>query len=903
MKTIHYLHHTHWDREWYRSQGAFRVRLVSTMDLLLKTLDEQEKLKYFILDGQCKIIEDYLQVKPNQFNLIKKLVQENKLIIGPWFIQPDMFLVASESLLRNLQIGINYAKSNFGNVMEIGWIPDAFGQISQTPQIFDQFGFNSIFSWRGFAKTDTKYNYFMWEAPNKKKLINIHFYLGYGFFRYLDSNEYVAKEQLLTNIEKFVDRTFSDNIMFTGGSDHASVQTNLADILEKVNPLLASSDYEIKQSTPQILIDEIKQYVEENNFDIETFKGEAKSPKMGRIHAGIASTRQDLKRLNKVYENLLVDVVEPLNVIMKTLKMPSNIQLCIHAWKYLLENQFHDSIYSSSPEDVNINVANRYDEIKQVTFELIFEALRYTRDRCDVLNNRYPIVLFNTLAFNRSSYTYLKIPRKFADFTIYDENNNEVYYEIVNDYKFDFMSKDFLGILDLNSFEDAKNNHANSMYYDVVKIYVEDMEASGYKVYSYENKKPSVNKTTNLVVNDNIVENKLIKVEFNNNGTINVTNKLNNVKNENLLTLINKGDCGDEYNYSWPVNDTIFNSTDVSCVEITKLTQSSTDVKFKISYNWDVPASTSIESRSNKLVTNNVQIFVSINAFDATIDVDFKVKNNSCDQITLVRMPRITNQTTHVSGDDFYFITRDNQIEDASKWKEQGLTEMPLAMYSFKNILHFDQKQDQSLNIFTDSLTEYEIVDNKHLDLTLFRSVSHLGKANLVTRPGRASGYNLPTPTSQMLDELEFNLKINFNQNNHNQIFNEYKNSYTQLLSVAHRLTNTDPEEWFWENRYFEDIECKLKSSAKNIEIDATQVALSAVVEDIDTGHDTLRLFNANDEVVTNIKIKLNDYKCSKVNEVKLNKEIINELEIVNNEVVIVNIQPYSFTTIELIKE
>ena len=53
--------HTHWDREWYASFQAFRVRLVDMMDSLLEILRTDPEFQ-FTLDGQTVLLEDYLEI-------------------------------------------------------------------------------------------------------------------------------------------------------------------------------------------------------------------------------------------------------------------------------------------------------------------------------------------------------------------------------------------------------------------------------------------------------------------------------------------------------------------------------------------------------------------------------------------------------------------------------------------------------------------------------------------------------------------------------------------------------------------------------------------------------------------------------------------------------------------------
>ena len=61
--TVHVVPHTHWDREWYFTLEEFRYRLIKLMDRLLDAM-ERGAIEYFQMDGQTIMLEDYLQVRP-----------------------------------------------------------------------------------------------------------------------------------------------------------------------------------------------------------------------------------------------------------------------------------------------------------------------------------------------------------------------------------------------------------------------------------------------------------------------------------------------------------------------------------------------------------------------------------------------------------------------------------------------------------------------------------------------------------------------------------------------------------------------------------------------------------------------------------------------------------------------
>ena len=76
-------------------------------DLLIEILKSNDEYKYFTYDGQTAVLDDYLKIRPQNREIISKYVKEGRILIGPWYTQPDLALVSGESLLRNLIIGSN----------------------------------------------------------------------------------------------------------------------------------------------------------------------------------------------------------------------------------------------------------------------------------------------------------------------------------------------------------------------------------------------------------------------------------------------------------------------------------------------------------------------------------------------------------------------------------------------------------------------------------------------------------------------------------------------------------------------------------------------------------------------------------------------------------------------------
>lgn len=96
------------------------------------------------------------------------------------------------------------------------------------------------------------------------------------------------------------------------------------------------------------------------------------------------------------------------------------------------------------------------------------------------------------------------------------------------------------------------------------------------------------------------------------------------------------------------------------------------------------------------------------------------------------------------------------ELDDIKDWKEKGYKDMPINSFPNDGLVS-NGKQ----NIMTSGTNEVYI-ENK-VNIILYRGVDFLGKPELNTRPGSASGLTMkcPTPESQLNKELLLNFRIN----------------------------------------------------------------------------------------------------------------------------------------------
>ena len=243
MKKVHIVPHMHWDREWYFTTEESRILLVNNMEEILDMLENNENYPYYVMDGQTAILEDYLAVKPENKDRIKRLVQKGKLIIGPWYTQTDEMVVGGESIVRNLLYGIKDCKE-FGDYMKVGYLPDSFGQSSQMPQILNGFGIKHSMFWRGCSeRKGTNKTEFYWESDDGSKVLAQILPLGYAIGKYLP----VEEEQLKKRMDKYIPvlerGATTENLILPNGHDQMPIQKNIFDVIDKLKLLYPDKEF------------------------------------------------------------------------------------------------------------------------------------------------------------------------------------------------------------------------------------------------------------------------------------------------------------------------------------------------------------------------------------------------------------------------------------------------------------------------------------------------------------------------------------------------------------------------------------------------------------------------------------------------------------------------------------
>ena len=436
MRNLYVISHTHWDREWYRPFQSFRLKLVHLIDGMLDILEHDSEFKHFMLDGQTIILDDYLYMRPEKEAVLREHIRKGRILIGPWHILPDMFLVGPESHVRNLLQGDRTARK-FGHKMMIGYMPDSFGHIGQIPQILRGFGMETASLWRGVDDGPTE---FWWQAPDGSRVLMAYLREGYGNGADLPADNLELFTKMISEKGDALARfSTTSNQLIMYGTDHMEPPRNTSEAIGYADEMLR--DTHVIHSTLPDYVAAVKTAIEKQKPDLPTVIGELRACRRMHLLPGVLSTRMWIKQRNAASENLLTKWVEPFSTWQELIPGESiqtdligqKAELVRQTWRLLMENHPHDSICGCSIDQVHEEMKVRFDQVDQVGEELTRQSLGALANniRTGSTSGRLALVVFNPLAGPRTDVVHatFELSPDLFEFDLVDERDIPVPYQ------------------------------------------------------------------------------------------------------------------------------------------------------------------------------------------------------------------------------------------------------------------------------------------------------------------------------------------------------------------------------------------------------------------------------------------------------------------------------------------
>ncbi|POP42672.1 alpha-mannosidase [Superficieibacter electus] len=725
--------HTHWDREWHKTFEEYRVRLVAFFDNLIDLLEHDPEYRSFLMDGQTIVLEDYLAIKPYKKQQLQQLIKEKRIIVGPWYIQPDEFIPGGEFQIRNLLIGQQVAEE-FGETMQVGYLPDSFGQAAQIPQLLQGFGIEYAVFWRGLTEEECPDLDFIWQSNDGSTVKTTVLAEGYGNARMLnaslDNNVGVIQE----NIEKLYAKSGKHNLLLMCGFDQRNANPQLPDIIKALNEQMPAHQFTLS-TLEEYLAAAFRTGVK------KTVTGEFRKGKYMRVHVSIGMTRMDIKQENYHTQTLMQRIAEPLMSCASLQGLDYSRELARQAYKYILQNHAHDSICCVCTDSTHEQMMQRYHSARQIAKVLADDAFTFISHNIAWQQAGVPVVLFNLSGTARRGLEKITLVTGLEHFRMVDGEQRPV--------KMDIISKAVFNQNDVQIEIGSKNEDVLLYQYELLVDV--DFTGFGYQTL-YMQQHNAIANSANQPLFDRqtaTFTTDYFRLHIQPNGALTYTDRATGECFTDLNYLIENGSAGDEYDYSPPLQDIRCHPHHVM-PEIQIVHNSTLAAQVKLTFNFSVPKETFADRRSDETLNQTIVCLVSVKKDCRRVDFRTTIDNQANNHRICVTFRDNQQGDRHFAEQQYGMLYRANTLADPQAWTREGWEERYYPIYPQQRYMGFDHASGRAI-IFNKGLVNYEITVNDSLPIVsipLLCTMDYMGKQDLVDRPGRRSGLHLPVPDS-----------------------------------------------------------------------------------------------------------------------------------------------------------
>ena len=832
--------HTHWDREWYLPFQAFRLKLVDLIDEVLAILEHQPEYRYFMLDGQTAVLEDYLEALPERRAELGRHIREGRLLVGPWYILSDEFLVSAEALIRNLQSGLQMA-GEFGEPMRVGYLPDPFGHISAMPKILRGFGIDTAVLWRGVGE-DMQRSEFLWRSDDGSQVLTL--YLPHAYFNAHRLPE--EPEAFLSAIAYIRSRlepwATTPYLLLMNGSDHAFPEKTLPEMIAHANERL--TDCRMVHGNLPMILEGVRRYAADNRVSWPVAEGELRDSKRAHLLPGVLSTRMSIKQRNAAAEGFLEKWAEPFGAWASLIGAgsPGAIRDELRlAWRYLLQNQPHDSICGCSVDQVHDEMRTRFDWSQQIAEDITERALAGLAAQVNTegpVDGAVPVIVFNPVAGPRTDFVTCRLPSSNA-FAIQDSAGRTCPHQVLRRFPsedrpmegLDVAREGLLALLtavtqdntehwsveklasvvealsriggpllsnvalvDMHIFPAVREgcivvelvsdpervphwDHLEEVLGQLVALardentrlfqlrvrrpdeievgfVARDVPGHGYRTY-WLVPPQQIEVEEVEAIQKNHIDNEFFSIEASPaDGTLTIVDKESGRTLKGLSRFVDGGDCGDEYTFAAPSQDTLVGGPSTA-PQIRLIEEGAARHTLRIDLSYRLPACLTSDrrARSTEAVECPIVTYVSLYPGVRRVDVRTEVDNLAEDHRLRVHFPAGVRAEHSYAEGHFGVVMRSTAVPTGGpEWAEDPIGTCPQKTFVDVN------DGERGLLLANRGLPEYEVLseeDGSAIALTLLRCVGWLSRDDLPNRRGHA-GPPLPTPGAQCIGHYTF---------------------------------------------------------------------------------------------------------------------------------------------------
>lgn len=772
--------HSHWDREWYSPFELFRMRLVRMLDRLLDLLDAEPRYVSFLLDAQTVVLDDYLAIRPEQRARLAAQIAAGRIEVGPWYVQPDQFLVSGEALVRNFLTGRRIAErlGAPGGGLKVGYLPDMFGHISQIPQLLRGFGIDCAICWRGISGTEAAPE-FIWRSADGSEVLTVHLpdATGYSMAHRLARDPAEALKQLAACDNGPGNHT-PWRLMLVG-SDHVEPQRGLPELLDAV-AALPDAPAEVRHCGLGAFFDLVREHLRAEGLwgqgadaapaGLPVREGELRdtnrSPKghFNFLLPNVLSSRVGLKLQNAEVEQELTVWAEPLAALARLAGAVSEQAFLHHAWETLLQNHPHDSIGGCSRDEVHRQMPARFERALQVARQVGDESaarLAASMDTAGLAADGRVILVINPTAAPRRDVVEVAVdlPGGFwRDLEVTDADGARIPAQVVSSeaavMRTTGMPESDLFPVVVTHPEAAPGPDSGWFTaFEQVRTcrlrLAADLPGCGYATYRVRPVTRGRVNRGSLRTGALAAANGLLSLELSNTGEVFLTHLETGHAWRGCLRLRDGGDAGDGYTYSPPPEDEILTWRPESVAVVEDGPVATT---FRLRGDFRLPCGLDGERqrRAAERVACPVQLDLTLAAGARMVEGRLRFTNWARDHRLRLVAPTHRKPAWSAAEGQWDIIRRPTAVRhpDEDVWIEDAATCHPT--HGFVDAV--EEAEGVGFAILSQGLREFELTTRGEICLTVLRAFGYLGAPRPLTISSGA-GPGARTPDAQMVGQ------------------------------------------------------------------------------------------------------------------------------------------------------
>jgi len=381
------LGHAHIDLAWLWPLSQTRHKCVRTWATQCRLLEQYPDWVFFQSSPQAYAWVE--QDAPDLFEQIRKHVAAGRWEPGgTTWVETDTIISGGESLVRQLLYGRRYLLKKFGVESRVVWMPDVFGYSAALPQLLRLAGVEGFVAGRG------KFN---WNQFNR---------FPYDTFRWrgLDGTEVIAHLVAWVMSVEHIKRCWDnypqkelglERLTIFGHSDGGGGATE--ELLEMERRLASMPPVEGMPKVTFGKVGDLIRRMASQAARLPVWNGEL----YYECHQGTYTTQAWLKRANRKNE-IRLHALEWLAALAGEHGYRLDKARLDAMWQNLMLTQFHDILPGTSVTEVyDDEVRPMHERIAQETDTMTAEAADVLCKKIDTAGARKPVVLFNTLSWER----------------------------------------------------------------------------------------------------------------------------------------------------------------------------------------------------------------------------------------------------------------------------------------------------------------------------------------------------------------------------------------------------------------------------------------------------------------------------------------------------------------------